>query len=313
MHDCKFVVVRNYFLLLAVDRPFLSILVMCTSNMVHGCPTSMPSYEHDLFNIDTEHMSNNDDLLKFFVHGSYEVQHDPSSIYSFARIDERNRTNSSNNDERTPMGIDNDQKQENRLYSIFKGNYTTNIDVHEQSSIDSTLNRITCENSIESNMLSYARFAQCSSTMLVDMPTRPTKHNLTFEKNETKIFSNKHRSIEQGHEIKLRSLSSRIPCRTTAEQRTKVSSSPVVIQASRLPAKSTNNDKLFHYLDYLQTNDISTHHKRTNCQQATVNVIAISCLICCALFCFLSMYNSSRTNVKHRNPTMSSNNIQQYL
>jgi hypothetical protein len=153
--------------------------------------------------------NNEDELLNFFLYGSYEVQHGDSQIFS------------SQNNDKTPIGnlINNDKKTKSRC--MFEETYMINVSVKQPDTIQ---NEKQFDVRIEKS------------------PSNIQIRNKNIEEDEVIPIDINHKyngNINQHNQAESRKL--RIEKLTT-------------LQTPSLATDIKDDEKLFHYLNYLETN-----------------------------------------------------------
>lgn len=205
--------------------------------------------------------------MKFFLHGSYEVQHGHRQGHpkqsGLGELDKQLCVK----DDRRALITSADHSSTDRSRCMFEETYTINISVKQPDAmpagkqIDVHIEKASPESSTgEEKMKSHVTFPDgpsSATTLALDQTTKKgvAVDTLASQTNEIKnnLDETLHPSMDQGNEVQFKqpSNTNRKPIQTYPM--------PMILQAPSLSRKVVHDEKLFTYLDYIQTNGESNH------------------------------------------------------
>jgi len=232
-------------------------------------PASLHSIQKS--NIEKQKVRSEDELLKFFLHGSYDVQR--GHVSTAVRNEIAEQTNPT-------IDIDEDKIKKSRC--MFEETYMINISVQKPDAkqIDVRIEKSSLEGEIPTDKLdagddeisSIFDDDEIDKVMLngINSTNEPTQTNLTLADmiskslttipsssvdNLNKISQTNHWFVQQKTEVKSRKISAEsLPGKPIEGNTTKVPSSTPVRQPI-LTSNSKEDEKLYKYLDYLYTKE----------------------------------------------------------
>ena len=206
--------------------------------------------------------------MKFFLHGSYEVQHGYRQGYpKQSELDEPDKQLCVKDDQRALI-TSADHSSTDRARCMFEETYMINISVKQPDAmpagkqIDVHIEKASPESwTSEEKMKNHVTFTDGpSSAMTLALDQKTTKKGvaadaLAAQTNEIKNNLNEtlHPSRDQGKEVQFRQ-----PSKSNGKP-IKTYPMPMILQAPSLSRKVIHDEKLFSYLDYLQTNGGTNH------------------------------------------------------
>jgi hypothetical protein len=189
--------------------------------------------------LDTRKDKSEDELLKFFLHGSYEIQCGDIRIFSSQEIDGNNDKIAYVKDDKIPIChlLSDDKQTKSRC--MFEETYMINISIKQPHTIPTEKQVDVCIEQTSSNMpIENENVEEIYQVALDDI-------NTSFTDNSIEVNDNNNWCIDQRNEDTSRKLS--------IEKTMKTASNPSLLQALNSSTKIKDDENLFHYLNYLET------------------------------------------------------------